>query len=195
MNLSSIAEVATPETEENDLLDITYSELVDEIGAEVIDNRKSHLLKKARAFIKICGFESSFFVNSTLVDYVLIDYFSDISKLKKFSGIQRINKNKITGYTVYWWLKRKPIQVREGASIVSVEDIGFINEKFATSLIAKDLLFGRKSEIQSNKKINEYIDLVFYNLKYRHYTQRSLELAIASFSAGIYVGESSSTDE
>ncbi len=177
---------SSPNQHQHDMTDISYKDLVDEFSPKIIDERRNHLLERANDFLQENHIDDAFFVSITLTDFVLLDYFSDISKLKKFAKIKRINKNKITAYTVYWWLKRKPIQIKEKAININEDDIAFINEKFATSLIAKDLFYSFSQKVLSSEIIDDFIKLIYYNLKYRHYTQRSLELAIAAFHAGVF---------
>ena len=40
---------------------------------------------------------------------------------------------------------------------------------------------------ESNPRLRNFLDLLYYNLKYRHYTQQSLELMIESFFCGYSV--------
>lgn len=41
---------------------------------------------------------------------VLIDYYSDIYRLKEFHDIELVRTEKIIAYTVAWIIKRKPLQ-------------------------------------------------------------------------------------
>jgi hypothetical protein len=116
----------------------------------------------------------------------VIDYFTDIARLKDFQDIERANVDKIYGYELYWFLRRHPVQLRE-----NVPDNFDINEKVAIGVFLPRILAEAgmlySKEIQNEKfkeRLKVFIDLLFYNLKYRTYTQQSLELMIESFLCG-----------
>ncbi len=140
------------------------------------------LLRYLQKFITFQKIAQSVKIDMNLLKKAVIDYFVDIVRIKKFHNIQQTRTEKIYGYTTYWLLKRKPIQVTN-----EFGDCHFINEKF----VAAYLLSGMFSEkgITCKKSINkaaldEYIILLTYNLKYRQVTQQSLELMIKAFYSG-----------
>lgn len=52
-------------------------------------------------------------MQETMLSYdAIMDYFTDVYRLKEFHKIKNINMIKIVAYEVYWILKRKPIQIR-----------------------------------------------------------------------------------
>ena len=117
---------------------------------------------------------------------VIIDYFTDIARLKDFQDIKRANEEKIYGYELFWFLRRHPIQLLE-----DVPDNFDINEKAALGVFLPRIL--REAGLPCNKKdqsetfqerLKDFIDLLFYNMKHRIYTQQSLELAIEAFLCG-----------
>ena len=55
----------------------------------------------------------------------ILDYFTDIARLKDYQDIERANVDKIYGYELFWFLRRHPIQLLEG-----VPDNFDINEKW-----------------------------------------------------------------
>ncbi len=121
-------------------------------------------------------------INTDLLGQAVLDYFEDIDKLKVYEKIDRTNVDKIYSYETYWLLKRKPIQITD-------DNIDFkyihINEKVCLFiLMAKMLKEAGKDYNDSNSKMHPFIDLLFYNFKYRQFTQKSLELMVSAFICG-----------
>ena len=85
----------------------------------------------------------------------MLDYFTDISRLKHFHQAKHINSLKVISYETYWLLRRKPIQI-----LVETKK-GFLN----------------------------YLDSLFYYLKYRNYDAEMLEMMLMGFKAGVLVAD------
>lgn len=168
-------------------VDMSYDSIIEafEDGRTRIPERIQDLLIKAHAFLEKATQDTSvFYISDRLVTHVVMDYFSDIARLKEFHSIERTNKFKILSYELYWWLKRKPIQLVGDCT----EDLVFINEKFAISLVvdffSNELLSIKPpTGIQS---INSFIDTLYYYFKYRHYTAQDIEIMLLAFKAGSY---------
>ena len=119
-----------------------------------------------------------------------LDYFTDISRLKHFHQAKHINSLKVISYETYWLLRRKPIQIL-------VEDetsdaMAFLNEKFVFSRIAKYLMGDGKRVIlspETKKGFLNYLDSLFYYLKYRNYDAEMLEMMLMGFKAGVLVAD------
>ncbi len=120
----------------------------------------------------------------------MLDYFTDISRLKHFHQAKHINSLKVISYETYR-ARRKPIQIL-------VEDetsdaMAFLNEKFVFSRIAKYLMGDGKRVILSpeTKKgfLPNYLDSLFYYLKYRIYDAEMLEMMLMGFKAGVLVAD------
>ena len=121
-------------------------------------------------------------INTDLLGLALLDYFEDVERLKEYEGIDRVNVDKIYSYETFWLLKRKPIQI---ANNQISEEYLHINEKVLTFiLIAKMLGETGKGYDDINPKLRGFIDLIYYNLKYRLFTQQSLELMVSGFICG-----------
>ena len=136
--------------------------------------------------IEKTGLEDKLRIDEESFQMVIIDYFTDIARLKDFQDIERANVDKIYGYELYWFLHRHPIQLLEG-----VPDNFDINEKVAIGVFLPRILteagMPYTEEMQNSEfrgRLKVFIDLLFYNLKYRHYTQQSLELMIEAFLCG-----------
>ena len=133
------------------------------------------------------GHEDKFRIDEKSFKMVILDYFADTARLKDFHDIERTNVNKIYGYGLYWFLRRHPIHPLEG-----IPNNFAINEKVAIGVffprIMKEAglpLYVKEIQNESYKKrLRVFIDLLFYNLKYRTYTQQSLELMIEAFLCG-----------
>ena len=121
-------------------------------------------------------------VNSDLLGKAVIDYFEDIDRLKAYEDIPLVNVDKIYSYGIYWILRRSPIQI-----LYKNLDKKFlhINEKVCTVLLFVKMLaemgIPQNSE---NKRFENFLDLIYYNFKYRVYTQKSLELMVEAFFCG-----------
>lgn len=126
-------------------------------------------------------------LNSFTLMHAVLDYFSDISRLKKFHKIRKTNTFKIMAYEVSWLLRRKPLQILQDEK----EELVYINEKYILSYIL--LYFSRLvgeefyDELdENNRKIFDgFIDTLYYYLKYRNCNSQSLEFALISFGAGV----------
>lgn len=119
--------------------------------------------------------------------HAVLDYFTDISRLKKFHKIKRTNSFKIIAYELSWLIRRKPLQILQD----NEEKLVYINEKFIlsyvmsyfTQLVGFD--FYDKLEEKNRKIIDGYIDSFYYYLKYRNCSSQALEFALLSFGAGV----------
>lgn len=97
----------------------------------------------------------------------MLDYYADIFRLKEFHDIQYVRTEKIFAYTAAWIVKRKPLQFIHDTD--EEKDI-FVNERFAVFLLLNEcLLCGEKRFVakENKQKLDEYIDLLLYYLKYR----------------------------
>lgn len=84
-------------------------------------------------------------------------------------------------------MKRKPLQIIHDTD--EEKDI-FVNERFAVFLILNEcLLCGERRfvSVENRVKLDEYIDLLLYYLKYRECNPQVLELMIESFKMGTLV--------
>lgn len=164
-----------------------YVYLIKIFKENVIKDRCNYLEKRVYKFIENQGYGENVIVNRVLVDMVVIDYFADIARLKDFQGIERVNKNKITAYTVYWWLRRKPIQIVVDKDEYD-DQLTFINEKFVATLLLKDFFDADVEQIESDDVYKHYMEYLFYYMKYRPLSPQSLELMLATADIGKVLG-------
>lgn len=176
-----------------------YIELIHEVGEKEFDSRFSEIQKQINEFLVAAGYISTIEetgcveCNDRILYHVLLDYYSDIHRLKEFHQIKHTKTDKNIAYLSYWILKRKPIQATN--SIAEDKDI-FINERFVCYIIIYECLqlkqensVSRKLDEQQRIRYEKYIDLLLYFLKYRECTAQMLELLIETFKMGIVFGE------
>ena len=163
-----------------------YQFLLEYFPANKIFIRFKTLWTDAIRVIEETGIEDKCYIHEESFQMAVIDYFADMARLKDFQDIKRTNVDKIYGYELYWFLRRHPVQLREG-----VPDNFDINEKVAIGVFLPRILaeagMPYSKEIQNEKfkeRLKVFIDLLFYNLKYRSYSQQSLELMIEAFLCG-----------
>ena len=132
------------------------------------------------------GLEEKLRIDEERFQNMILDYFTDVARIKDFQNIQKINVNKIYSYELYWFLRRRPIQIME-----PVADNFDINEKTAIGvflpriLVEAGIQYTKKNQNEAFRtRLNTFINLLFYNLKYRTYTPQSLELMIEAFLCG-----------
>lgn len=163
---------------------LSYDGLLEEFSEDVIRSRYAFLYKECMEFLKSQGLESEVRLNEVLLMHAVLDYFSDVSRLKKFHHIHHINETKVIAYETFWLLRRKPLQV-----VTQLQDdfLAFINEKFVFSRLAAFLVGNRKDQVlreQDKKAFMNYLDTLYYFLKYRQYDPKMLELMLLGFRAG-----------
>ncbi len=147
-----------------------------------IEERYKNLLTQIQDVVESLGIMEYIQINTALLGQAVLDYFEDIDRVKEYEGIDKINVDKIYAYETFWLLKRKPIQiVNEDKSFQYLH----INEKvFTFILIAKLLVEMGKGYDDQNEKIFSFIELIYYNFKYRLFSQKTIELMISGFFCG-----------
>jgi hypothetical protein len=154
-----------------------YKWLCDEFDLEKnMSLRCAYLQEK---IVKFLGKFENFplIINKNNIAHLVIDYYTDIVRLKHFHGIKNTNKEKIVAYTAYWFCRRKPIQCTDTQVD---EKCVFINEAFATIYIC-DELRGMVGGKEISDKFRKHI---YYHLKYRPFDSKSIELMITAFREG-----------
>ena len=143
---------------------LNYSGLLEEFSEDVIRSRYAFLYKECMEFLKSQKLESEVRLDEVLLMHAVLDYFSDVSRLKKFHHIHHINETKVIAYETFWLLRRKPLQV-----VTQRQDdfLAFINEKFVFSRLAAFLVGNRKDQVlreQDKKAFMNYLDTLYYFL-------------------------------
>lgn len=166
-----------------------YKKLLEQVGAENFKNRVNYLNESINRFLEEGDYPETVVCSERILEHVVLDYFSDIVRLKDFHGIEHTKTDKVVAYTVYWLLRRKPIQITQFSE--KDRDI-FINERFACNLLLAECLMSEDSNVvlekENEQKLEDYIDLVLYYFKYRQLNAQVIELLIESFKIGKIFG-------
>lgn len=165
-----------------------YVELFEKVGKQNFNNRFQEISHHIEAFLEEAGYDQNVVCNNRILYHVLLDYYSDIMRLKDFHDIIRTKTDKVMAYLIYWILRRKPIQLVEFSE--EEKDI-FVNERFAcTLLISECLLKDCDTFLDGDKadQFDKYIDLLLYYFKYRQLNPQVIELLIESFKIGKLFG-------
>lgn len=170
--------------------DDTYVAMLNEIGEKKFTERFKELLQTMNAFLNDSGYAAYVACNERILLAALLDYWSDIYRLKDFHLIEKSRTDKIFSYLIYWLLHRKPLQFTKYTD--EEKDI-YVNERFCTYLLLNECLMSgqRRIPIRYKDKLDEYIDYVFYFFKYRKCTAQDIEFAIRSFEMGVLTLDSS----
>ena len=166
-----------------------YNYILNRVGLKKFRERLDEMMDSAERYIQEAGYSEHVICNERIMLNVLLDYFADIFRLKDFHGIENTRTEKIFAYTAAWIVKRKPLQFIHDTD--EEKDI-FVNERFAVFLILNEcLLCGERRFVseENRVKLDEYIDLLLYYLKYRECNPQVLELMIESFKMGTLVEE------
>ena len=131
------------------------------------------------AFIDSSGLKNKVSLNYLSLGTTLVDYFEDISRLKKFHRVEHINSIKIVAYLSYWILKRKPIQILDVD-----KSLLYVNERFVLAYILDFLSSDQHILKRTNEGLKGFAETLFYVLKYRTSDAAIIEMTILSFFAG-----------
>lgn len=134
---------------------------------------------------------SPYNLNQKLLVMAVMDYFTDLVRIKEFHPVSKANVYKRIGYLMYWFLKRKPIQIICDQS----EALYDVNERFAVSYIINELLTAINDtnpsidwndcwkNVPDKRKQNFFQNWLYY-LTYRNFDAQSLEFSIMNFEMG-----------
>lgn len=106
---------------------VSYDELVSVVGKEEIESRIRQISGEMLDFLNAMDLSDVAYVHEMALTHAVMDYYSDIQRLKEYQKIERVNEIKIKAYETFWLLKRKPIQLMK-----QLEDdkMLYVNEKF-----------------------------------------------------------------
>ena len=116
---------------------IKYDDLVNIIGEKVIESRIQQISQEMLDFLKSNELEEIAYIHEMALTHAIMDYFSDIQRLKDYQQIEHVNEIKIKAYETFWLLKRKPLQLKR-----QIEDDKFlyVNEKFLLTRLSSFML-------------------------------------------------------
>lgn len=153
-----------------------------------VKDRIACLIELAEYLIESQELKEYIQVSDDLLSYAVLDYFTDIERLKQFHNIEKTQPVKVGAYTAYWISRRKPLQIIKNLGDNFLDDNKsplWINEWFALNVLFS---FSYNTEVMLNclieeeKKYNEFLDVLHYNLCYRQFTPQSLELTLLALS-------------
>lgn len=155
----------------------TYQYLLEHFGEKKIRDRTALLIETAKHLIKSYEISEYVSINFGLIEQIIIDYFADVKRLKDFHHIEKIDFPKISAYTTYWAIRRKPLQIKTAVpdEVTRKKQILIdINEWFASYLL-KCMVFDMAKPIF--KDLANWIrfdNLLTYFLTYRIVTPLGL---------------------
>lgn len=172
----------------------SYEQMItdNDLGA-AIQEKIQYLRKMYIDFLEDIKAEKSspYCLNQKLLVMAVMDYFTDLVRIKEFHPVSKANVYKRIGYLTYWFLRRKPIQIIHDDSEVLYD----VNERFAVSYIINELLTAMKEtnpaidwnecwkKVPDKRKQNFFQNWLYY-LTYRNFDAQSLEFSIMNFEMG-----------
>lgn len=166
---------------------LRYDEILEYFGEQTIKDRFKFFYDKMSEYIVARDLKGILSINEGILQQLVMDYFTDVYRLKKFHRIDHINKTKILAYELFWLLRRKPLQV---CSDTDESRIVFCNEGFAITMLASEFLTPYETEPLSKEKEDaffRYLDHLYYHFKYREVDKQCLETIILSFETGLFI--------
>ena len=101
-----------------------------------------------------------------------------------FLTFNKLNEIKIKAYETFWLLKRKPLQLKG-----QIEDDKFlyVNEKFLLTRLTSFMLgddINKPIVGENSTMFKNFLDTLYYYLKFRKCDAQSMELMLLAFKAG-----------
>lgn len=163
---------------------IKYDELVDVVGIDVIESRIQQISQEMLDFLKSNELEDVAYIHEMALTHAIMDYFSDIQRLKDYHHIEHVNEIKIKAYETFWLLKRKPLQLKQ-----QIEDdrLLYVNEKFLLTRLSSFMLEDDiNMPIVEEKGIafKNFLNTLYYYMKFRPCDAQAIELMLLAFKAG-----------
>jgi len=166
-----------------------YQFLLKYFPENVILERFIVVWQEVRYVLRKTEHEKNFSIDTESFRMFILDYFTDIARIKDFHDIDFANTNKIYSYTLYWFVRRHPIQILNPT--VRHFDI---NERVGLAITLPKILTSlgvnpKKFDGVTAEQTSEFTMLFLYNLRYRQNTAQSLELMVDALRCGLTYGE------
>lgn len=163
----------------------TYDEVFNAWGEERIFERQIFLYKFCERLTEYHKIRNDVCIPADLINEVVLNYFTDIYRYKNFHRIDRINTIKIAAYTVFWFLRIRPIQISDNCQKLNAMHRQ-INQYAAYNLMHY-ILFDLNTMINNPNRANiNFTDHCIYTFNYRIFTPQSIELALLGLLADPY---------
>lgn len=85
---------------------IRYDDLVSDIGIEVIESRIQQISQEMLDFLNTNNLEHVTYIHQMALTHAIMDYFSDVQRLKDYQQIEHVNDIKIKADETFWLFKR-----------------------------------------------------------------------------------------
>jgi hypothetical protein len=159
----------------------SFESAVELFQDEKVKERIRAIYSEMQTYIINSGYEKKVAVNVTVLGYAITDYMADIRRLKEFHPVPHVNSIKLVSYTIYWLLRRKPIQIQ-----VDDKELLYVNERFALAYLAEFLSSEEKGFVinRNEKALSAFLESSLYYFKYRLFSAQDIEMMILSFFAG-----------
>ena len=163
---------------------VKYDDLVANVGQDVIESRIHQISQEMIDFLKSNNLEETAYIHHMALTHAIMDYFSDIQRLKDYQKIDHVNEIKIKAYETFWLLKRKPLQLKR-----QIEDdrLLYVNEKFLLTRLTSFMLADDINKpIIGEKQIafKNFLNTLYYYLKFRKCDAQAIELMLLAFQSG-----------
>ena len=83
----------------------SYAELIADFGQEKLEQRYKVIYDYMKSFIERKEYTDKVRISTGLLNQMIVDYFTDMHRLKEFHDIEYANYIKIHAYSAYWLLK------------------------------------------------------------------------------------------
>lgn len=174
-----------------------YTDLIKKFnpnGEKKIDARYRSIMDRMNAWISERGFQNNIKIDRILLQHAVLDYYSDISRLKNYHNIETTNSVKVIAYEAYWLWKRRPLQIisnpyDENKDAPIDDKLIFCNEYFIMSEISLYLYDGIDDKTCSDafedtsSHNSSFIKTLLYHLKFRQCNAQAFELMLWAFIA------------
>lgn len=167
---------------------LSYSEILNYFGEYKVTDRYKYMHDKMEEYIRVRGLEEKLYIHESILQQVVMDYFVDLFRVKEFHKLDRANIMKILSYESYWILRRKPIQIRDGALDTKLV---FANEGFVTTFLAHEFLLPMEGEPMTHEEEKQFLAFLRhlnYHLKYRNVDKQDLEAMFYAYQTGRMLG-------
>jgi len=161
-----------------------YMDLIEDCTEDTVKSRIDQLYTEMKTFITTYEFDEFVRIDLPALTHAVMDYFSDIRRLKIYQKIEHANQAKIKAYETFWLLKRHPLNVIKD---VDNDQFAFINEKFLMMRLSCYLMGDKitKSIVDDQREtFNNFLEILLYHLKFRDCSPHALELMLLAFEAG-----------
>ena len=165
---------------------LNCQDLIEIFGPQKLTERYDAVYEAAIKFIEANDLQEIVYVNKCILANAIIDYFNDIKRIKNFhKKIEKVNSQKVMAYLSYWFLRRKPIQIKDETT--DIRKISFINEQFILNYIFTYLSVRKRNKhilLRTNPGLQNFSKSMLYYLIYRLRDPQSFEMILTSFMAG-----------